>query len=216
MTEEQESERRAAEFKKRSDLFIQALDVDDVIAHLLVAEGFSTIEEISEASIEELNQIEGFEEEVSIELQARANIWLEEQQKLLKAKQKELDIKDDLVELEGLTPEIIIKLGENDVKSRDDLADLATDELIEILGEDEMKEKDAESLIMRAREHWFESEEATEETSDAQTTNESTEADSETAPQESGDSLDTTEKAANEDNSNNEEAEIKAEASGNA
>jgi N utilization substance protein A len=229
MTEEQESERRAAEFKKRSDLFIQALDVDDVIAHLLVAEGFTSIEEISDASIEELNQIEGFEEEVSIELQARANLWLEEQQKLLKEKQKELDIKDDLMELEGLAPDVIIKLGKNEIKSRDDLADLATDELIEILGEDEMKEKEAEALIMRAREHWFENDEnsETEASSEESSSEEKVEDDkgtkeeasTETETQEQNEeveNLEVKEKAANEDDSNNEEAEIKAEASGNA
>ena len=64
------------------------------------------------------------------------------------------------MEFEGLTPEVIIKLGENEVKSRDDLADLATDELIEILGEGEIKPRDAEALIMRAREHWFAEEDA--------------------------------------------------------
>jgi N utilization substance protein A len=172
MTEEEESKRRAEEFKKRTDLFMTALDVDDVIAHLLVSEGFTTIEEIVETPVDELNQIEGFEEEVSVELQNRAKIWLEEQYKLLKEKQKELGLNDDLVNFEGLGAEFIVKLGENNIKSRDDLADLATDELIEILGEDAMNEKDAESLIMRARAHWFEEEDqqkeedVTEEVSD--------------------------------------------------
>ena len=165
MTEEQESSRRAEEFKKRSELFIRALDVDDVIAHLLVAEGFSSIEEIAQTPIDELNQIEGFEEEISAELQNRANSWLDEQQKLLEEKRKELGLSDDLMEVEGLTAELIIKLGENTIKTRDDLADLATDELVELLGEDFITEKDAEALIMRARAHWFENdaEESTEE-----------------------------------------------------
>lgn len=161
MTEEQEQERRAEEFKKRSALFMESLDVDDVIAHLLVAEGFTSIIEIAETPVEELNQIEGFEEEISAELQNRALTWLEEQQKILSEKQSELGIQDDLMTFEGLTPNLIIKLGENDVKSRDDLADLATDELVEILGEDIMAESDAEKLIMKARAHWFE-DEATE------------------------------------------------------
>ncbi len=160
MTEKEESERRAEEFKKRSALFIEALDVDEVIAHLLVAEGFSNILEIAETAINELNKIEGFEEEVSLELQNRALSWLEAQQKLLRDKQKELGIQDDLVEFEGLTPDIIIKLGENGVKSRDDLADLATDELVEILGKDQISEAGAETLIMKARAHWFAAEDA--------------------------------------------------------
>lgn len=160
MTEEQESERRTAEFNKRTELFKTALDVDDVISHLLVAEGFTSIEEISEATIEELNQIEGFEEDVSIELQSRANLWLEEQQKVLSDKQKELKISDDLVEFEGLSPNLIITLGENDVKSLDDFAGLATDELIEIAGENALTEREAETLIMKARESWFAEEDA--------------------------------------------------------
>ncbi len=159
LTEEEESERRAEEFKKRSTLFIQGLDVDEVIAHLLVAEGFTSIQEIAETPIEELNYIQGFEEEISAELKNRATSWMEEQQKQLEEKQKELGIENDLVEFEGLTPDVIIKLGENDVKSRDDLADLATDELVEILGADAIAESDAEKLIMRARAHWFEGEE---------------------------------------------------------
>ena len=165
LTEEEESNRRAEEFTKRSTLFIAALDVDEVIAHLLVAEGFTSIEEIAETPIDELNQIEGFEEEISTELQNRANVWLEGKLEELKAKQKELSIKDDLVEFEGLTPDMIIKLGENEIKSLDDFADLATDELVEILGEDSMTNSDSEKLIMGAREKlgWFTEEETTTE-----------------------------------------------------
>ncbi|MEC7029290.1 MAG: transcription termination factor NusA [Pseudomonadota bacterium] len=165
LTEEEESNRRAEEFTKRSTLFIAALDVDEVIAHLLVAEGFTSIEEIAETPIDELNQIEGFEEEISTELQNRANVWLEGKLEELKAKQKELSIKDDLVEFEGLTPDMIIKLGENEIKSLDDFADLATDELVEVLGEDSMTNSDSEKLIMAAREKlgWFAEEETTTE-----------------------------------------------------
>ena len=155
MTEDEESARRAEEFKTRSTLFIDALDVDDVIAHLLIAEGFTSIEEIAETPIDELNQIEGFEEEVSQELVNRANVWLEERQKELAAKQAELGIAEDLITMEGLTPDVIIKLGEGGIKTRDDLADLASDELVEILGQDKMSTSEAEKLIMKAREHWF-------------------------------------------------------------
>lgn len=156
MTEAEESERRAEEFKKRSGLFLQALDVDEVLAHLLVAEGFTKIEELAETPIEELNRIEGFETELSTELQNRAINWLDAQQKLLADKQKELGIQADLMEFEGLTPDMIVRLGEGGVKSRDDLADLATDELVEMLGTDTLTSQEAEDLIMRARAHWFE------------------------------------------------------------
>lgn len=160
LTEAQESERRAEEFKTRSALFMEALDVDDVIAHLLVAEGFTKVQEISETPIEELNQIEGFEEEVSIELQNRATAYLEAKQKELDEKQAELGIADDLMTAKGLTPAQIIKLGEGEVKTLDDLADLAADELQELLGEDQITEKDANTVIMAAREHWFAEEDA--------------------------------------------------------
>lgn len=160
LTEAQESERRAEEFKTRSALFMEALDVDDVIAHLLVAEGFTKVEEVAETPVEELNQIEGFEEEISIELQNRAATWLEAKQKELDEKQAELGIADDLMTAKGLTPAQIIKLGEGDVKTLDDLADLAADELQELLGEDQITEKDANTVIMAAREHWFAEEDA--------------------------------------------------------
>jgi len=158
LTEAEESERRAEEFKTRSSLFIEALDVDEVIAHLLVAEGFSKVEEIVETPIDELNQIEGFEEEISTELQNRASVWLEAKQKELSEKQSALGIQDDLMTAEGLTPAQIIKLGEGDIKTLDDLADLAADELIELLGEGQMTPKDANAVIMAARAHWFEEE----------------------------------------------------------
>jgi N utilization substance protein A len=155
MTEAEESERRAKEFETRSALFIEALDIDDVIAHLLVVEGFTSLEEIVETPVEELSQIEGFEEEISIELQNRAQAWLDMKSKELDDKAKELGLNEDLVTLEGLTSDQIIKLGESGVKTRDDLADLAGDELVEIFGEDTIDEAKANAIIMKAREHWF-------------------------------------------------------------
>ncbi len=160
MTEEQESERRAEEFKTRSTLFIEALDVDDVIAHLLVAEGFTSVEEIIETPVDELNMIEGFEEEISIELQNRAQNWLDQKAQELKEKQSEFGIQDDLMAVEGLRADQILKLGEKGVKTLDDLADLAGDELVEILGEGQITEVYANEIIMKAREHWFAEEDA--------------------------------------------------------
>ncbi|MCB1592987.1 MAG: transcription termination/antitermination protein NusA [Alphaproteobacteria bacterium] len=160
MTEAEESQRRADEFKTRSALFIEALDVDDVIAHLLVAEGFTKVQEIAETPIDEINEIEGFEEEISAELQRRAQAWLEQKAQELKSRQDELGIADDLMEIEGLLPNQIVKLGESEIKTLDDLADLAADELIEILGEDSITQTDANAIIMKAREHWFAEEDA--------------------------------------------------------
>ncbi len=155
LTEAQESERRANEFKTRSSLFMEALDVDDVIAHLLVAEGFTQIEEIGYIELSELEEIEGFDEDVAQELQNRARAWLDAQENALKDKQSELGIADDLIELEGLTANLALKLGEAGIKTRDDLADLAGDELVEMLGDEIINETDANALIMKAREHWF-------------------------------------------------------------
>ncbi len=163
MTEAEESERRAEEFKTRSALFIAGLDVDEVIAQLLVSEGFATIEDIAETPVDEMMQIQGFDEEVAAELINRANNYLDEQEAKLKEQSEKLGIQQDLLEMNGLTADQIIKLGEAGVKSKDDFADLATDELIEILGEGSMSNKTAESLIMKARESWFADEESSAE-----------------------------------------------------
>ncbi len=160
MTEAEESERRAEEFRTRSALFIGALDVDEVIAHLLVAEGFTKVEEIAETPIDELNQIEGFEEEISTELQNRAIAFLDAKKKELAEKSAALGLQDDLMAVEGLTPDQLLKLGEQGVKSLDDLADLAADELVEMLGENQITMKDANTVIMAARSHWFAEEDA--------------------------------------------------------
>ena len=168
MTEEEEANKRAEEFKYRSELFMNALDVDDVIAHLLIAEGFRSIEEIVDTPVDEMATIEGFDEDVAAELINRANMWLEAKAEELKKKQKELGLADDLVNFEGLSADQIIKLGEQDIKTRDDLADLATDELVELLGDGSLKLAQAEKIIMDARAHWFEDEDSdlTETTTD--------------------------------------------------
>jgi N utilization substance protein A len=158
LTEAEEQARRAEEFKKRSTLFMEALDVDEVIAHLLVAEGFISIEEIIETAVSELAKIEGFDSDVAEELQNRAKAWIELKAQELETKRQELGIQDDLMSFEGLTPEMILKLAEGGVKSRDDLADLAGDELLEILGAGAMSARESNELIMRARAHWFENE----------------------------------------------------------
>lgn len=155
LTEEQESKRRAEEFNAWSELFMTALDVDDVIARLLIAEGFRKVEDVAETPVEEMGAIEGFNEEIGAELISRAQNFLAAKAQELKQKQTELGLKDDLIAFEGLTPDQIMQLGAAGVKSLDDLADLAGDELVEILGKDKITETDANALIMKARAHWF-------------------------------------------------------------
>lgn len=156
MTEAEESERRSQEFKERSTLFIDALDVDEVIAHLLVVEGFISIEDLAETAVEEIAKIEGFDEDVAAELQNRAQAWLDARQAEFENRLKELKLDKSLTSIEGLNYEMLVKLGENDVKTADDLGDLATDELIEIVGDKALSRNDAEALIMAVRETWFE------------------------------------------------------------
>ncbi len=155
MNEAQESEHRINETKERVDLFVRALDIDDMMAHLLIQEGFSKVEDIAFISLDELASIEGFDEALAEELQNRANAHLIVQQDTMEKKVKELDIHSDLEGFEGLTLEMLVKLGEKGIKTLDDLADLAGDELVEILGADLMSEDDANAIIMKAREHWF-------------------------------------------------------------
>jgi N utilization substance protein A len=159
LTEEEESQRRQEEFRQRSQLFIDALDVDDVIAHLLVAEGFTSIEQIAYVPLEDLAEIEGFDEEVAEELRNRAGQHLEEQDQRFDEQRKELGVVDEIAAIEGVSPAILVRLGEKEVKSLDDLADLASDELIEMLGDLAPSEDEANAIIMAARAHWFEGEE---------------------------------------------------------
>ena len=160
LTEAEESERRTEETKTRSALFIEALDVDDVIAHLLVAEGFTSVEEIAYTEIEELAQIEGFDEDVAAELRDRALAYLEQRDAALSEQRVALGVSDEVAAVEGLTPTMLVALGGKEVKTLDDLGDLATDELVEIVGADAMTAADAEKIIMAARAHWFTDEEA--------------------------------------------------------
>jgi N utilization substance protein A len=155
LTEEEESKRRQEEFQRRSKLFIEALDVDDVIAHLLVTEGFTSVEQVAFVPIEELAEIEGFDEEVANELRLRAQAWLEEQAKKLDEERRELGVEDALAQVPGLSMGLLVALGRKDIKKLDDLADLASDELIELVGKENLDEEDANAIIMAARAHWF-------------------------------------------------------------
>ncbi len=158
LTEEEESRRRQEELRSRSQNFIDALDVDEVIAHLLVAEGFTSLEQVAFVPVQELAEIEGFDEDVAEELRVRARGFLEEQDRKFEAQRLELGVVDELATIEGLSPGILVKLGEGGVKTLDDLADLASDELIELLGDQAPEPEQADAIIMAARAHWFEDE----------------------------------------------------------
>ncbi len=158
LTEAEESERRQEEFRRKTGLFVEALDVDDVIAGLLVQEGFETIEDLITTPEEEISTIEGFDENVAIELARRATTFLERQAAEQEEKRVELGVTDDVAAIEAFSAKDLITLGEKGVKTLDDLADLAGDELVEILGADVISEEQANEIIMAARAHWFEGE----------------------------------------------------------
>ncbi len=163
MTEAEESEKRNEEFRARSHLFMESLDVDEVIAQLLVTEGFSTIEEVAFVPVEELSGIEGFDDDVSNELRERARTYLETRESELTEMRIAAGVSDEVAAVEGLTAEMLVKLGENGVKSLDDLGDLASDELQEIVGDGALSTDKANEIIMAARAHWFDDEPAAEE-----------------------------------------------------
>ncbi|WP_173982702.1 transcription termination factor NusA [Magnetospirillum sp. SS-4] len=158
LTEAEESERRTEEFRSRSNMFITALDVDDVIAHLLVTEGFSSVEEVAYVPLEDIAEIEGFDETVADELQGRARSFLAEQDERYDQMRKDMGVADEMAAIEGLTPAMLVKLGDKGVKTLDDLGDLASDELVDIVGRDALTEDEANAVIMAARAHWFEGE----------------------------------------------------------
>ncbi len=155
MTEGQESERRVEEFRVASQDFIEQLNVDDVIAHLLVTEGFADVEAVAFVPVEELGKVEGFDETLAAELRQRARNYLVERDEKLSGERRELGVSDEVASMEGLSPASVVLLGKAGVKSLDDLADLAGDELQEIVGEDELSIDEANGVIMAARAHWF-------------------------------------------------------------
>lgn len=165
MTESQESERRQREFTERTALFQEALDVDEVIAQLLVTEGFAAVEDVAYVEPHEIAAIEGFDEETAEELQARAREFLEKEAAALDAKRVELGVQDELLAIEGVTLAMAVALGEGDVKTVEDLAGLVPDDMRGwfenkngervrepgILESFNLSPEDAEALIMRAR-----------------------------------------------------------------
>jgi len=166
VTESDDSERYQREFQARTELFMTALDADETLAQLLASEGFETVEEIAYVAAEDFMQIEGFDEEVAAEIQERAREYLERLAEQLNAQRLELGVEDDVMDLDGMSPAFAVKLGENDVKSVEDVAGLVPDDLTGwrengpdgkpvwqdgILKKGEMRKDDAQLFIMRAR-----------------------------------------------------------------
>ena len=188
MTEAEASEKRQKEFAERSKMFEEELDVDETLSQLLVAEGFSELEEVAYIELAELAGIEGFDEELAEELQSRAAEALERREEASRETRRALGVEDALAELPHLTEAMLVTLGKAGIKTLDDLADLATDELIAkkraeqrrrdnaagapprrerseraedkggVLGEYGLNEEQGNEIIMAARAHWFEDE----------------------------------------------------------
>ena len=155
LTEGAESERRQKELKKETQALIDALVIDEVIAHLLVSEGFKTIETVAYVPIEELKSIEGFDESLAEELKNRALNFIEEKEEELEKERKKLGVEDAIKEIDLLDSEMLVMLGKNNIKSKNDLADLSSEELLDIVGEKLQGIDEANKVIMKAREDWF-------------------------------------------------------------
>ena len=159
LTEAEESERRQEEFRQRTELFVRSLAVDELLAQLLVTEGFSAVEDVAYVPEDELAQIEGFDPEIASELHRRAAAYLDARNAEFEAKRKELGVSDDIAALDRLTPEMLMTLGENGVKELDDLADLSSDELLELFPDAGLDAEEADAIVMAARAHWFDGDE---------------------------------------------------------
>ncbi|ABF08911.1 transcription termination/antitermination protein NusA [Cupriavidus metallidurans] len=150
MTQEESAQKQAEESEVVRKLFMAKLDVDEEVADILIEEGFSSLEEVAYVPISEMMEIEAFDEDTVNELRNRARDALLTME--LAREEKVEEVSQDLRSLDGLTPELIGKLAEGNIHTRDDLAELAVDELVELAG---VGEEEAKALIMKAREHWF-------------------------------------------------------------
>ena len=144
------AQKQAEETSATRKLFMEKLDVDEEIADILITEGFESLEEVAYVPLQEMLDIESFDEDTVNELRARAKAALLTME--IAREESVSSAADDLRDLEGLTPELIAKLGEGGVHTRDDLADLAIDELTELTGQ---SAEEAKALILKARAHWF-------------------------------------------------------------
>ncbi len=130
LTEAEESERRQKEFVNRTDLFMKAMNVDEVVGQLLASEGFRSVEEVAYVDLQELASIQGFDEDTAREIQSRAQTYLAEREAAFDARRIELGVADELREIDGITTAMMVRLGENGVKTVEDLAGCATDDLV--------------------------------------------------------------------------------------
>ncbi|HYM16991.1 MAG TPA: transcription termination factor NusA [Micropepsaceae bacterium] len=130
LTEQEESERRQKEFAERTQLFMECLDVDETIAQLLASEGFASVEDVAYVALHDLAEIEGFDEDTAEELQSRAVAHIEQKNAAFDAKRRELGVEDEVAEVDGLSPAMLVKLGENGIKTIEDLAGCASDDLL--------------------------------------------------------------------------------------
>ncbi len=153
--EKDEKNKRNEEIKRISETFMKELDVDEVIAHLLATEGFLSIEEIAEAVDTDFKVIEGFDENIIKNLKERALQTMDKRNKELEKRKIELNISKDLEKIKKFNLSDLIKLAENNIKNLDDLGDLSSDELVEMFDTKKLKKKDADEIIMKARENWF-------------------------------------------------------------
>jgi transcription termination/antitermination protein NusA len=165
LTEQEESERRHAEFESRTRMFIEALNVDEVIGQLLASEGFTSVEELALVEAKEIAGIEGFDEDTAAELQTRARGHLAKIEAELDSKRKELGVEDALKEVPGVTTAMLVRFGENGIKTIEDLAGCATDDLAGwterkdgetlreagILDGFDISREETETLVMQAR-----------------------------------------------------------------
>jgi N utilization substance protein A len=191
LTEADASEKRQKEFVERSEMFQNELDVDETLAQLLVAEGFTSLEEVAYVEADEIASIEGLDDDIATELQERASEALERREAAAREERRGLGVEDALAELPHLTEQMLVTLGKAKILTLDDLADLATDELVQkkrpeprrraenapqraedkggILAEYGLSDEQGNEIIMAARAHWFEDEEPqTEEAADAE------------------------------------------------
>jgi N utilization substance protein A len=156
-------------FQERSERFMEQLDIDDVIASLLVAEGFVGTEDIAESEVEELIGIQGFDEGIATELRNRAIDFVNRETNRINDEMGQFTVADDLMAFAMLNPAMILTLAKNSILTLDDLADLDTEELVGFLSEHGItSEEKAGEIIMEARKHWFDDEEETSETADSE------------------------------------------------
>ncbi|MDX0319542.1 transcription termination/antitermination protein NusA [Sinorhizobium meliloti] len=165
LTEQEESERRQKEFNERTQLFMDALDVDEMVGQVLASEGFAQVEELAYVELDEISSIEGFDEDTANELQTRAREYLEKIEAEMDAKRKELGVSDELRTIDGLTSQMLVALGEEGIKTIEDFAGCAADDLVGwterkdgetkrfegIFSKFEVTREEAETMIVQAR-----------------------------------------------------------------